>query len=60
LALTFKQPFAPWCWKETNNTFATYLGRKFIDYPSGVKNTDEPVFEELIKKSFCLWKQGNK
>ena len=50
-------PFDNWEWKEIDNLNATYLGRKFIDYPDGAKDVSDPIYESRLCNAYCLWRK---
>lgn len=50
-------PFSNWEWDELDKDQATYVGRKFIDYPCGVRDANNPVYEQRKFRAFCLWRK---
>ncbi len=52
-----KNSFKNWYWSESENNEATYVGNKFIDYPSGVRDISSPVYEKTKSKAYCLWRR---
>ena len=50
-------PFDNWEWRESYDQMATYQGRRFIDYPEGIRNASEPIYEIKENLAFCLWRQ---
>jgi hypothetical protein len=49
-------PFDNWEWNEIDSVQATYSGRKFIDYPGGIKDANDPVYSTRKCNAFCLWR----
>ncbi len=53
--LTSEFPFDNWEWSQSDEQTATYQGRKFINYPSGVKDATDPVYKIRKNDAICLW-----
>jgi hypothetical protein len=51
--------FSSWSWPEKHDRTATYVGRKFIKYPSGIRNISDPVYEESTNDAYCLWSKSH-
>lgn len=53
--IDFKLSFKNWSWSDKGGGFATYIGQKFIDYPSGIRDSSDPRCEKSINNAYCLW-----
>jgi len=56
--IEFLFSFKNWEWKEINNEEATYTGRKFVEYPDGVRDASDPVYELRKNRAYCLWRRS--
>lgn len=42
-------------WCEIDETNATYVGTRCIDYPPGARDTSEPAISKTGQPAYCLW-----
>ena len=47
--------FADWQWRQTDEANAVYVGKRFIDYPTGVRDASDPVYSETEQPAYCIW-----
>lgn len=47
--------FADWQWREADDATATYLGKRFIDYPPGARDTSDPVYSRTEQRAYRVW-----
>ncbi|HAS8111342.1 nucleotidyltransferase domain-containing protein [Vibrio parahaemolyticus] len=48
-------PFSSWEWEFDNNESARYIGKHFIEYKDGVRDSSSPVYKKKPCKAYCLW-----
>ncbi len=51
----FMLSFVDWQWREIDETSATYVGKRFIEYPPGARDASEPVFSQTEQPAYCMW-----
>ncbi len=52
--------FQDWEWSRKDEVTASYIGRKYIEYPGGIRDCSDPVGHRVEQSAYLIWSRNEK